>query len=509
LTERSVRARYYQCDVTDGAAVRACISRIGREMGVVRGIIHAAGINIPHRLKDVSRPAFRAVLEPKMLGLLNLLEETDPAELRDLVLFSSVIGASGMAGNADYAYANAWMGLVLRWLAPRKPHLHARSFAFSIWDQVGMGARQGSVEALGRMGISAIPVVEGTRQFVELMHTRWRTTELLVTARAAGLATLRFADRTPSCDVPLLRDIRALQPGVELINEIELHPERDRYIRDHDYKGALLFPAVVGMEAMAQAALRCVRLLMHVERAPVLENLRFNRPIVVPAGGRRIRVYVLAEEPQQDGTLRVHVEIRSSLDGYNSASFSGDCVWRAADSIRKRIASPVWPESLPIDPQRDLYGSLFFQGPMFQHITALNDVSATHCIAQVRVPAEPTDEDPGRVLGMVAIRDCFLHAIQVCVPEFRILPIGMDSLETFGFDGSSAFIVATERSRTGEEFTYDIDVISPDGRVLEQLRGYRCRIVDKFEDRATLERVAQIHEFAAERQLPRPASNLR
>jgi enediyne polyketide synthase len=513
LTELSVQARYYQCDVTDSAAVRACMARVGRELGVVRGIIHAAGINVPHKLADVSRPAFRSVLEPKMLGLLNLLEATDPGELRELVLFSSVIGASGMAGNADYAYANAWMGLVLRWLAPRSPYLRARSFAFSIWDQVGMGARQGSVEVLRRMGIGAIPVAEGTRQFVELMHTRWRTTELLVTARAAGLATLRFADRAPSIELPLVREIRSLQPGVELISEMQLSPQRDRYIRDHDYKGALLFPAVVGMEAMAQAALRCVRLLMHAERPPVLENLRFIRPIVVPAEGRRVRMHVLAEDPQQDGTLRVHVEIRSSLDGYSTASFSGDCVWRAADSPRKRIASPVWPEPLPIDPQRDLYGSLFFQGPMFQHVTALHDVSATHCIAQVRVPPEPEPEDatgdPGRILGMVSIRDCYLHAIQVCVPEFRILPIGMESLETFGLEGPTAFIVATERSRTAEEFTYDIDVVSPDGRVFEQLRGYRCRIVDAYEDRQTLERIARIHAFAAERQLPRPASNLR
>lgn len=515
LSELSVQARYYQCDVTHAASVRECIARVQREQGVVRGIVHAAGINVPHKLANVSRQTFRSVLEPKMTGLLNLLEATDPGELRELVLFSSVIGASGMAGNADYAYANAWMGLVLRWLAPRRPYLRARSFAFSVWDKLGMGARHGTVENLSRMGIDAIPVAEGTRQFVELMHTRWRTTELLVTARASGLSTLRFADRAPSIELPFAREIRSLQPGVELVSEVALNPDRDVYIRDHDYQGALLFPAVVGMEAMAQAALRCVRLLMHVERPPILENLRFVRPIVVPAEGRRIRVHVLAEEPQQDGTLRAHVEIRSSLDGFATASFSGDCVWRAADSARKRTAS-VWPEPLPIDPQRDLYGSLFFQGPMFQHVTALHDVSATHCIAQVRVPSdsEGVASDPGRVLGMAAVRDCYLHAIQVCVPEFRILPIGMESLETFGLEtfkseASTAFILATERSRTKEEFTYDIDVVGPDGRIFEQLRGYRCRIVDAFEDRETLERIARIHAFAAERQLPRPASNVR
>jgi enediyne polyketide synthase len=257
---------------------------------------------------------------------------------------------------------------------------------------------------------------------------------------------------------------------------------------------------------MAQVALRCVRVLLDAERAPALENLKFLRPIVVPADGRRIRIIALADEPQRDGTVRVHVEIRSSLDAYATAAFSADCVWRAGANIRKTLPPPAW-QPLPIDPSKELYGTLFFQGPMFQHVTALHDVSATHCIAEVDIPAaaQPYAGDPGIVLGPASIRDCFLHAIQVCVPEYRILPVGLDSLETYGLEGATAFIVATERSRTAEEFSYDIDVVSAAGRVLEQLRGYHCRIIDTFDDREVLERIERVHTHALQRQVPRLA----
>jgi enediyne polyketide synthase len=134
-------------------------------------------------------------------------------------------------------------------------------------------------------------------------------------------------------------------------------------------------------------------------------------------------------------------------------------------------------------------------------VAAFLDVSSTHCVAQIRAPAScgPQELLDGPMLGPAAIRDCFLHAIQICVPQYRILPIGIDSLVTTGLRSSNVYLLATERMRTDKEFLYDMDVVTENGELIEQIRGYRCRIIDRYEDESTLSVVAQLHEEARAR----------
>ena len=68
---------------------------------------------------------------------------------------------------------------------------------------------------------------------------------------------------------------------VELVVDVALTADDDLYLPDHLLDGDLLFPAVLGMEAMAQLAMA---LTGHTS-APVLENVELLRPIVVPPGG--------------------------------------------------------------------------------------------------------------------------------------------------------------------------------------------------------------------------------
>lgn len=507
LTSAGTMARYYQCDVTQADQLATCVAQIRRELGPVRGVVHAAGLNVPHRTDGVSGQAFRSVLAPKIAGLINLMQAVDPASLRQLVVFSSIIAASGMPGNADYAYANEWMNLALKRLAGRYPQLQCRAFAFSVWADIGMGARLGSIEALRRQGIEPIPAREGVRRFVDLMHRQWRGAELVISARIAGMNTLRFTD-IPMPHLQFSQEAIAFQPGVELTCEATLDPATAPYISDHNYNGALLFPAVFGMEAMTQAALRCARVWLSDARRPVLENLHFVRPIIVPAEGRSIRIIARAEEPAADGTLRVGVEIRSGRAQQDTAAFTADCVWRDAPETSPPIAVPQWPQPLSVRPDQGLYGTLFFQGPLFRHVTEILDVSSTHCVARVEFPQDSGEEEPtwGAVLGPAPMRDCFLHVVQVCVPEYRILPIGIESLVTTGLKTSQVVVVANERLRTEREFLYDLDIVGERGELVEQIRGYRCRIIDAFTDAATLALVARLHEEARVRSMPQVAA---
>jgi enediyne polyketide synthase len=503
LAKLRIEARYYQCDVTNAALVRENVARIAEELGPIVAVIHGAGVNVPHRVEVVSSEAFKAVLRPKMLGLVNLIRALDRDALRELTVFSSIIGVSGMPGNSDYAYSNAWASLLVSRLRAKYPHIHCRAFAYSIWQDVGMGARLGSVAVLKRKGIDAIPRNEGVERFVDLMSLEWRTPELVVMARAKGLPTLRFADG----EIPpgrFIENILSYQPGVECVVEVLLHPDRDTYLADHDFNGARLFPAVMGMEAMAQVALKCARVYLDDTQSPALENLTFVRPIIVPPQGRAVRIYARIDEHTDDGVLRARVEIRSSLSGYDSASFTAECVWQKAPRANLQMSPSVWPEQLPVNPGQQLYGSLFFQGPMFQRAMSLHDVSSRHCVMRVRLSAAGNGEKPddaasliGPVLGCAATRDAYLHSIQVCVPQHRMLPIGIELLETTTTRGDYGYLVAHEREHTDQEYVYDMEVYGSSGELIERIRGYRCKVVGSFEDKPTLALLARLHEWAA------------
>src|SRR5258706_102938 len=79
-------------------------------------------------------------------------------------------------------------------------------------------------------------------------------------------------------------------------------------------EGEMLFPDVIGLEAMAQVAVA----LMGTNELPVFEQMKFNRAIVVSASAAtRIRVAALARKPDL-----VEVVIRSEETGFQFDHFS-------------------------------------------------------------------------------------------------------------------------------------------------------------------------------------------
>jgi enediyne polyketide synthase len=496
LASKGKTAKYYQCDITRHRDVAHCVEAVVRDLGPVTGVLHGAGLNVPRRLEQVGLEQFEKILRPKMLGLLHVIRALDMTRIRHVTLLSSVIANSGMTGNADYAFANAWATQLLRQIEDMNPHVVCRAFAFSIWAQIGMGARLNSVDALGRLGVQAIEPDEGARWFADLMQRMWPSVELIVSGRMAGLPTLKFlsgqAPRSRWLDnTPLF------QPGVEVIAEVLLTLDSDPYLSDHNYDGALLFPAAVAMEAMAQVAAACVETLDVADLQLRLEGLRFDRPVVVPPAGRRIRIHAFAEEPTADGSVRVRVAVQAEVAGFRDECFSGVCVWGAAPTTWES-SGPAIGQPLPFDPKERLYGSIYFQGPTFQHIEAYYELSARHCIARVGVSQQAAlavNAGP-LILDSWETRDCFLHSIQVCVPQKRLLPLSIESLETRGFPRGQVYMSARERLQEDRDYVYDIEVFDEAGRLVEYILGYRCRVVDRYSNEEVLEYIRALHELA-------------
>ena len=115
-----VRARAYQCEVADVAAVKA-------ELGSVDILVNSAGITRDGLVAAMCEADFDAVIDTNLKGTFNMIRHCARLFLRTgrgrIVNISSVAGVAGNAGQANYSASKAGViGLtkaVARELAPK------------------------------------------------------------------------------------------------------------------------------------------------------------------------------------------------------------------------------------------------------------------------------------------------------------------------------------------------------------------------------------------------------
>ena len=478
LAAAGIRFRHVVADVTDACAVRAAVEEVERDLGPVTAVLHGAGTNIPKLLRTHDQAAFLRTIATKVHGARNVLAAIDPLRLRLVVTFGSIIARTGMRGEADYALANEWLTrLTERWQSKR-PHTRCLAVEWSVWSGVGMGERLGRVDALAQQGITPISPDEGTSVLRRLLSQALPTTSVVVAGRFGEAPTLTM-DRP---EIPLLRFLerpRVYYPGIELVVDAYVSPDTDPYLEDHVFQGQKLFPAVMGLEAMAQAA-TC---LTGNSIPPAFENVGFLRPIVVvDHTPLTLRIAALVKEPGQ-----VDVVLRSSETAFQVDHFKATCRFE-----KGRAPEPGLPfgsiDGLPgvaILPEQDLYGRLLFQAGRFRRLHRYRHLTAKECIAEIAVrngndgfnwfgrylPATLVLADPGA-------RDAVMHAIQACIPHAVILPIGVDRVSFGAGDTQGARLVhALERRREKDTFTYDVEVRDSHGHLLERWDGLQLCIV--------------------------------
>ncbi|MDY7086243.1 MAG: SDR family NAD(P)-dependent oxidoreductase [Actinomycetota bacterium] len=143
------------CDVTDPQALRALVAGID---GKLAAVVHAAGVLDDGVLARLTPERLDTVLRPKVDPAWLLHEATLDREPAAFVLYSSVAGLIGGAGQANYAAANTFLDA----LAAYRAHLGlpATSLAWGPWQESGMAA-DGAV----RGGFASISVERGLAMF--------------------------------------------------------------------------------------------------------------------------------------------------------------------------------------------------------------------------------------------------------------------------------------------------------------------------------------------------------
>ncbi len=158
LESLGARVTVSAVDVADRAALSQLLSQLPAE-SPLRGVVHAAGVLDDGVLRDQTAGRFERVMRPKAEGAWNLHELTAGLDL--FVLFSSVAGTLGSAGQSSYSAANAYLdGLAAYRRARGLPGL---SLAWGAWSEGGMAAAldASSQARLARQGLGTISMSQG------------------------------------------------------------------------------------------------------------------------------------------------------------------------------------------------------------------------------------------------------------------------------------------------------------------------------------------------------------
>ncbi|MEV6771982.1 type I polyketide synthase [Nocardia sp. NPDC051030] len=152
------------CDVSDRNALAALLADIPQAHPLT-GVVHTAGVLADGTLAVLNDADFDTVLRPKADAAWHLHELTRSHDLDMFVLFSSVAGTLGAAGQANYASANAFLdGLAEH---RRAAGLPATSLAWGLWAGTGMGEAlaDSQIRRLGRDGLPPLTIAEGLALF--------------------------------------------------------------------------------------------------------------------------------------------------------------------------------------------------------------------------------------------------------------------------------------------------------------------------------------------------------
>lgn len=241
-------------DVADADSVQEILSLFDDDRPL-HGVIHAAAVIDDGVISALTPSRCDAVFAPKVDGAWNLHQLTKDMNLDLFVLFSSVSGVMGTAGQANYAAANTFLDSLAQ--LRRAENLPATSIAWGAWEGEGMAAQlSGTSRArYAQLGLDSLTSQDG----LELLEQAVRRGSALHVAAAYDLGRLRKYYEDSGGIPPLLRS---------LLGQGRDRKQVDANVQDWDMRAAL-------SDASTQEH---PSIILGLVRATVAKTLGFSSP---------------------------------------------------------------------------------------------------------------------------------------------------------------------------------------------------------------------------------------
>ncbi|RMI32139.1 type I polyketide synthase [Nocardia stercoris] len=171
LSGYGAHVRIAACDVSDRDAVAELLADLPDEHPLT-GVVHAAGVLADGTFDSLTTDRIDQVFTPKAEAAWHLHELTRQLNLSAFVMFSSIAGMIGSAGQANYVAANGFLdALALRRRADGLPGL---ALAWGPWrPDFGMTGTldHAATSRLDRLGLAPLDQEDGLRLFDESLTT--------------------------------------------------------------------------------------------------------------------------------------------------------------------------------------------------------------------------------------------------------------------------------------------------------------------------------------------------
>ncbi|MCX5387493.1 type I polyketide synthase [Streptomyces sp. NBC_00083] len=156
LEESGATVEFAACDAADREALAAALAAVPDEFPL-RSVVHTAGVLDDTVVGDLTPERLDAVVRPKIDAAWNLHELTRDLDLSAFVVYSSIAGLIGNAGQANYAAGNTFLDALAA--HRRSLGLAGTSLAWGLWSQsstISGGLSETDLRRLARLGLSPL-----------------------------------------------------------------------------------------------------------------------------------------------------------------------------------------------------------------------------------------------------------------------------------------------------------------------------------------------------------------
>ena len=469
IAEAGGEAEYLSVDITDTVLLESKLADVIECFGAITGIIHGAGNLADKRIEKKSIQDFENVYAAKVKGLENLLRCVPASQLQYLVLFSSVVGFYGNAGQSDYAIANEILNKSAHLIKHNYPNCHVMAINWGPWES-GMVSSE-LKKAFAARGIEVIPVETGTQILVDELTTANQGTVQLVIG-----SPLIYVPATLSNDLKTYRIKRRLT--------LTENP----FLQDHVIAGRPVLPATCGLLWMTNA---CEQLYpgftaFSSPNFKVLKGIVFGED---SASEYILELQELAKHENQEIEFAAKISSQTP-DGKIRYHFSTNLI------LKREIPTPPSYVNLNFNQDenflktnQELYqvnASSLFHGCTFQGVKSVLNTSPSQITIECFLP-EPTTQQQGQFPVQTFnpyIADVQIHSLWIWTQHFHqvgCLPSEIKHFEQFAKVpfGETFYVTCEVQSKTESSVVTDVITYNRQGQVYNRMIGAKGTILPR------------------------------
>lgn len=202
---QAVRVHVKQSDSSSAQQSTALMEDIAKNIGTLRGILHAAGVLDECPIAELDAKRLDKVLAPKAAGAWYMHSSSDATAVSLFALFSSTSATLGLMNGSAYAAANCYLDALAAW---RRERYGGLSMKFGPVGEVGITAAAGAdtkLEGMALKALSPAQVSSSLRLLIRPPPARSTLPPLVTLARADWAAFCRDL----GADIPQLREFQA------------------------------------------------------------------------------------------------------------------------------------------------------------------------------------------------------------------------------------------------------------------------------------------------------------